>query len=327
MAKSRIINTRFWDDPYIVDLNHLEKLVFLYSLSNPLTEISGVYEIPMRRIVYDTGIDKEMLLKIFDRFAKDKKIYYIDGWIYLKNFSKHQHQNPSVIRGAERALSLVPDHIIKKIQGIDSTIKKKEVYKREHVGNAIKRKIFARDKNKCVECGATEDDENVTLEVDHIIPVHKGGDNKENNLQILCRPCNQRKSGQSVTDSHSLSQTGTPNLTKLNLTKLNLTGFFEEWWDEYPKTKRNLRKDQAEAKITKGCDDKEMQIRVQKLKDQKEKDRKWIEGYVPNMSTYLNQERWNLEIEEVRAKPGVYKNPDDNDMLARLNKKVIKSPQ
>lgn len=48
--------------------------------------------------------------------------------------------------------------------------------------------IFARDENICKICGSTE-----RLEIDHIIPLSKGGSNELKNLQILCRHCNSVK--------------------------------------------------------------------------------------------------------------------------------------
>lgn len=42
---------------------------------------------------------------------------------------------------------------------------------------------------KCAYCGSTEN-----LEIDHIKPVAKGGTNNFENLQILCKQCNCRKS-------------------------------------------------------------------------------------------------------------------------------------
>lgn len=53
--------------------------------------------------------------------------------------------------------------------------------------------VFQKYKFKCAYCGATSSD-GISLEVDHIIPISKGGSNELENLQILCRPCNSGKS-------------------------------------------------------------------------------------------------------------------------------------
>lgn len=112
MAKERMINTKFWDDSYIVTLDPIEKLLYLYFLTNPLTNICGIYEIQLRRVAFDTGIDKDMVQKIIDRFMVDKKIYYIQGWLAIKNFAKHQRDNPKVKKGIEIALKEVPKIVI-----------------------------------------------------------------------------------------------------------------------------------------------------------------------------------------------------------------------
>lgn len=108
MAKSRIINTRFWIDDYISNLDPIEKLLFLYFLTNPATDICGVYELPLKNIALDTGIDKEMAIKVLDRFTRDGKIIYHKGWVIIKNFIKHQSINPAVKKGIEASLEKIP---------------------------------------------------------------------------------------------------------------------------------------------------------------------------------------------------------------------------
>ncbi|MFJ5882662.1 HNH endonuclease [Kitasatospora cineracea] len=47
---------------------------------------------------------------------------------------------------------------------------------------------LARDQFRCRQCGAREE-----LEVDHLMPVSRGGSWELSNLQTLCRPCHRRK--------------------------------------------------------------------------------------------------------------------------------------
>lgn len=113
MSKSRLINTKFWDDSYITTLDPIEKLLFLYFLTNTSTNICGVYEISLRKAAVETGIEKDMVAKVIKRFSKDKKIFYQKGWICLKNFTKNQNQNsPTVKIGIEREIKAIPSDIL-----------------------------------------------------------------------------------------------------------------------------------------------------------------------------------------------------------------------
>jgi len=58
----------------------------------------------------------------------------------------------------------------------------------------VRWQVLKRDNYTCVRCGRSPSkDHDVELEVDHIHPVAKGGTNEINNLQTLCRECNQGK--------------------------------------------------------------------------------------------------------------------------------------
>jgi hypothetical protein len=60
--------------------------------------------------------------------------------------------------------------------------------------------ILARDQWTCCSCGRSARHEGVLLEVDHIVPRSRGGTNAIDNLQTLCRKCNQGKSNRDSTD-------------------------------------------------------------------------------------------------------------------------------
>lgn len=125
MAKNRYVNTHFWSDNYICNLDPIEKLLFMYFLTNSFTNISGVYEINIRQVPLDTGIDKEMVLKILKRFERDEKIFYHEGYIIIRNFCKHQDQgSKTVLTGINNNLNKLPENIKKyiseRVQGIDT---------------------------------------------------------------------------------------------------------------------------------------------------------------------------------------------------------------
>jgi 5-methylcytosine-specific restriction endonuclease McrA len=55
----------------------------------------------------------------------------------------------------------------------------------------VKKYVFERDNYQCKSCGKTN--QQTTLNIDHIIPLAKGGSNDISNLQTLCQDCNQQK--------------------------------------------------------------------------------------------------------------------------------------
>ena len=60
---------------------------------------------------------------------------------------------------------------------------------RGKVSNKLRFAIYARDGYRCRKCGRKTND----LEIDHIIPIAKGGKTSYDNLQTLCSYCNKKK--------------------------------------------------------------------------------------------------------------------------------------
>ena len=55
----------------------------------------------------------------------------------------------------------------------------------------LKRRILRDQDSQCMYCGERKSTK--TTDIDHMDPIVRGGSNDRPNLQILCRPCNQRK--------------------------------------------------------------------------------------------------------------------------------------
>jgi hypothetical protein len=111
VAKQRIVNTKFWDDSYIAQLSPTEKLLFLYLLTNPLTNISGVYELPVKRVAFDTGISVGEVEETWKRLQDDGKLVAARGWVGIVNFIKHQNLNPKIKQGIVSELGRAPKEI------------------------------------------------------------------------------------------------------------------------------------------------------------------------------------------------------------------------
>lgn len=90
MAKQRYVNTFFWDDSYIEGLPPHGKLLFIYLLTTPLTNIAGSFEITVKKMHAHTDISREEITELLERFEMDGKIMYRDSWILMLNAIEHQ---------------------------------------------------------------------------------------------------------------------------------------------------------------------------------------------------------------------------------------------
>ncbi len=63
---------------------------------------------------------------------------------------------------------------------------------KRNVTPSIRYKVLKRDGYKCQACGASADD-GAKLEVDHRVPIARGGSNHLSNLWTLCDKCNGGK--------------------------------------------------------------------------------------------------------------------------------------
>jgi hypothetical protein len=57
-----------------------------------------------------------------------------------------------------------------------------------YIPDDVRTALFADASHKCQDCGGRRN-----LEIDHILPVSRGGSGDPENLRVLCRACNRRK--------------------------------------------------------------------------------------------------------------------------------------
>ena len=101
----------------------------------------------------------------------------------------------------ENTIELNIDNLNKLIIYLSDTMKYKQsaAGQRALLTTKLRRKILSRDKCTCQLCGnSTNNEPNLLLEIDHIIPISKGGITTEDNLQVLCWRCNRKKSNKII---------------------------------------------------------------------------------------------------------------------------------
>lgn len=110
--------------------------------------------------------------------------YTVDGTAYgvIPSWDRHQAINQ------REAKSVIPEPVLGDDRGRTGSHVRAYEYRGVNIAPALRDTIFARDNNKCLRCGATED-----LTVDHIFPRSIGGTHAPANLRTLCRACNSRR--------------------------------------------------------------------------------------------------------------------------------------
>ena len=117
MATQRYISTSFWDDEWVQELDPSEKLFYIYLLTNPLTNIAGVYKISDKRVAFDCGFSKEVIAELWLRFTRNNKAVRHGEWVIIPAWPRHQRYESRVQirKGIDKVISELPDEVRKKM--------------------------------------------------------------------------------------------------------------------------------------------------------------------------------------------------------------------
>lgn len=110
--KTRILHTRMWEDTYFFNLNRLEKLAFIYLLTNDKVSLTGIYELPDQFIVFNLGATNDEVQQIKIKFQNDGKFVFKDGWVKIVNHDKYNSFSGSALDAREKEFKNVPKDMI-----------------------------------------------------------------------------------------------------------------------------------------------------------------------------------------------------------------------
>ncbi|WPC13066.1 HNH endonuclease [Riemerella anatipestifer] len=115
----------------------------------------------------------------------EKFISYLEDFLYKYKFLYKKDHFNKIKNDVELVLEArIAEEKLRELKKVEERISR-----REHISQKVKDMVWNRDGGKCVECGSSE-----KLEFDHIVPFSKGGSNTYRNIQLLCEPCNRKKS-------------------------------------------------------------------------------------------------------------------------------------
>lgn len=191
------------------------KYVCKYFDIKPTEENLEIFEILLNNLeAANEGIkllnqEKERILKSVDEGVPEiiKKYAYENFQLKMGferiyfgsvNFPKYTFLYVSPGGNASTRCDVVMD--IENLNGFINYLSEKIKFKKSVAGqrslmtSALRKQILARDHYTCRKCGISISDEpNLLLEIDHILPLSKGGMTTEDNLQTLCWRCNRKK--------------------------------------------------------------------------------------------------------------------------------------
>lgn len=149
MSKHRVVKSDFWVDDYFEEVAIKEKYFFLYLLTNPETNILGIYKTTVKRMSFETGLTKIEVSSFLEIWSNLDKVHFKNSYIILVNHHKHNIPSGTMKRGIEKLILNLPFEIIEFILS-----KKSNIYNRLSIGfidsihRANKDKDINKDKSK-----------------------------------------------------------------------------------------------------------------------------------------------------------------------------------
>lgn len=138
------------------------------------------------------------LIKTFSKKKLEQKIGFIPVDIRPINYPTYTFNYISAGGNSSMQCNIILDipNLTKFIEYLSTIVKfkKSAAGQRALMTPALREKIKQRDRYTCQNCGVSLSQEpHLLLEIDHIIPISKGGLTTEDNLKTLCWRCNRSK--------------------------------------------------------------------------------------------------------------------------------------
>lgn len=90
-AKFRYVQTKFWDDPFVMGLPQDKKFFYLFLFTNQFVQQCGVYEFSIRNFSHYSGFTEDQIAELLAFFVEQEKIIIVGGEIAVLNFQSNNN--------------------------------------------------------------------------------------------------------------------------------------------------------------------------------------------------------------------------------------------
>jgi hypothetical protein len=189
MARSRNIKPGFFKNEILAELSAEVRLLFIGLWT--IADREGRLEDRPKKIKgelfpYEDRFDVESMLDVLHTNCFLVR-YEVEGRKYLEIVNFVKHQDP---------------HYKEKASEIPPPTGETNKVLATNVTRTQRRRILERDNYQCQQCGLGEH-----LCIDHVLPISRGGDSSDENLQVLCMSCNTKKSNKIDGESSARKKT------------------------------------------------------------------------------------------------------------------------
>lgn len=104
VSRREDIDNATWADGDFAGLSPLAKLGYLWSFTNPICGMAGLYKCRPGQLAFELGIDQEQELAVWEELSRASFAFYEDGVVFVRTRVKHLRT-----RGENMAKSIAAD--------------------------------------------------------------------------------------------------------------------------------------------------------------------------------------------------------------------------
>jgi hypothetical protein len=126
--KTRIIQTRFWDDEFVTEVDMYTQHLYIYLLTSQYINISGMFQLSPKKIQFECKLTDLQFQQAKETLEVAGKVFFSEGWVYVvnamknNNYTRSEDNSIAYNRELERVPTVIKDYFYTKQTVRDSTV-------------------------------------------------------------------------------------------------------------------------------------------------------------------------------------------------------------